>query len=109
MKSIPDNEYNDRIVTLQELTSDTYKTRVHNENRNHDYRKFAVNRKECNVVIKQNIEKSHLVTNFKSNDFLPDAGLILNNQLDMLCEHNKFYVLCTCVFFIPEYNTQLLM
>lgn len=55
MKSIPDDDYWSYTATMQELSNHIYKSRVAAENRNHDYSKFAVNKSECNIVIKQNI------------------------------------------------------
>ena len=108
MGSIPDPKYNDRVATLSELRGHTYKQRVNTENRNHDYTKFAVTREECSIVIGQNIEKGWRILNANPDDILPDSGFILDRQLDMLSEHEKLYVLCTCVFFIAEYNPRLL-
>lgn len=34
---------------------------VNRENRNHDYRRFAANRGECNIVIQQNIDKARCI------------------------------------------------
>ena len=108
MTSIPDPEYNDRVAALTELCGHTYKKRVNTENRNHDYSKFAVTREECNIVIGQNIEKGWRMLNANPDNILPNASLILDRQIDMLSEHEKLYVLCTCVFFIAEYNPRLL-
>jgi len=58
MKSIPDEEYDSYTVSMDELIAKSYKQRVNRENRNHDYSKFAINKRECNVVIHQNINKS---------------------------------------------------
>jgi len=93
---------------LEELCGHTYKQRVNTENRNHDYSKFAATREECSIVIGQNIEKGWHILNASPDDILPDSGLILDRQLDMLSEYEKLYVLCTCVFFIAEYNPRLL-
>jgi len=108
MSNIPDSEYNDRVATLDELRNHTYKQRVNQENRNHDYSKFAATRKECSIVIGQNIEKGWRIINTNPNDVLPDTGMILDKQLDCLSDFEKVYVLCTCVFFIVEYNPNLL-
>jgi hypothetical protein len=108
MKSIPDPEYDERTATLNELRGHTYKQRVNAENRNHDYSKYAVTREECSIVIRQNIEKEWHILAVSPDDILPDVGLILNKQLDMLREKEMVYVLCTCVLFIAEYNPQLL-
>jgi len=110
MKSIPDDIYNSCYATIVELKKGTYKQRVNQENRNKDYRKFATTRDECNIVIKQNIEKSwYILGKLNSkNDILPDSVEILNEQLDSLSIAGKIYVLCTCVFFIAEYNPEFL-
>lgn len=61
MKAIPDDDYFSYTADINELKARSYKARVNSENRNHDYTKFAVNRKECNIVIKQNIEKAYML------------------------------------------------
>jgi hypothetical protein len=108
LKSIPDREYKDRFATLDELKNKKYKERVNKENRNRDYSKFAVNRKECNIVIKQNIEKGQYISRENEINIVPDGGKILKNQLETLKTRETLYVLCTCVYFIPEYNPNLL-
>jgi len=113
MNSIPDYAYSERIATLDELCDGAYKKRVNKENRNRDYRKFAVNREECNVVISQNIEKAwHILATSSSDILAMDSALgkqLLSKQLEILDEKRQIYVLCTCVFFIAEYNPKLLM
>ena len=112
MKSIPDPNYNDYIVTLQELHEGSYKQRVNQENRNRDYKKFAATREECNIVIQQNIDKAWYIADLERMDgqihSLPDFLNILNKQLDLLTQENLISVLCTCVFYISEYNPKLL-
>jgi len=108
MRSIPDAEYNKRIATLDELRNRTYKQRVNAENRDRDYSKFAVTREDCTTVIAQNIEKGWHILCVNPDMLLPDGVLILERQLDMLREDEKLHVLCTCVFFIAEYNSELL-
>ena len=82
------------------------------ENRNHDYSKFAVNKSECNIVIKQNIEKAWKIVkddiSFKYERILPDPADVLGIQLKKLKEDNALFVLCTCVFYIPDYNSKLI-
>lgn len=84
-----------------------YKACVQAVNRNHDYTKFAVDRAECNMVIKQNIEKAFLITeqNNIGTKVLPDEIEVLNKQLKKLKDDSELYVLCTCVFYIAEYNS----
>ena len=108
MSSIPDPGYNERVTTMSELQGRKYKQRVNAENRNRNYSKFAITRDECNTVIKQNIEKGQRIINANPDSVLPDTGLILDKQLEMLSELEQVYVLCTCVFFIAEYNPVLL-
>lgn len=114
MKSIPDEEYESYIVTMDELIAKKYKQRVNYENRNHDYSKFAVNISECNTVICQNIDKSWklcgLQRTFNNEDTdLPDSNEILQNQLLKMNLKNELAVLCTCVFYIVDYNAKLIL
>lgn len=113
MKSIPDEDYNNYIVSMKELLSGTYKQRVNRENRNHDYRKFAVDKSECNTVIKQNIEKAWLIAETVRvvdgiTQLVPASAEILKQQLKKMEEQQLLSVLCTCVFYIADYNPDLL-
>ncbi|MDR3601631.1 MAG: hypothetical protein P4L49_14315 [Desulfosporosinus sp.] len=109
MSSIPDDRYNDYVATLDELREGIYKIRVNRENRNHDYRKFAVNLEECNVVIQQNISKAQRIIHEETDlEYIPEQAHILKAQLDLLSEEHKVAVLSTCPFFIPDYNPALI-
>jgi hypothetical protein len=104
-------DYNSYTASLDELRQRMYKQRVNRENRNHDYTKFAVTRAECNSVIKQNLEKAWLLTDttHSINDAEPpDSGDILKAQLKNMEERQFISVLCTCVFYIVDYNPNLL-
>lgn len=79
---------------------------VHNMCRNGDYAKFAVDKEECSIVIKQNINKAQSMV--MSDEDLPDSIAILNKQLDLLSAKNYISVLCTCVFYIVEYNSDFI-
>lgn len=107
LKSIPDNEYNERIVDINELLSHSYKTRVNHENRDHDYTKFAINRKECNIIIRQNLLKGKMISNDMTDDIVANMLCILNTQLQELVERKRLYVLCTCVYYIADFNSKL--
>jgi len=104
MKSIPDTDFDSYIATMDELRARSYKTRVHIENRKQDYRKFAVNKKECDTVIRQNTNKARLITGLG----LPGAGDILEAQVLKIKNEQAVAVLCTCVFYIEEYNPALI-
>ena len=108
MESIPDNNYFNRCATIEELKKGEYKSRVNKENRNHDYTKFAINREECNIVIKQNIQKGFLITDAIYGLQLPDLNKILINQINSIETLKKLFVLCTCVYYIAEYNPDFL-
>ena len=58
MQDISDAHYNAYFAQKSELVEGIYKKRVNQENRNGDYRKFAVTREECSSVIQQNLEKA---------------------------------------------------
>lgn len=112
MKSIPDPEYDSYTVSLEELTNHTYKGRVNRENRNHDYRKFGVGKNENDIVIRQNIAKAWRIAKSGVSDpppiTPPEAEDVLRQQLEMLSTMNILSVLCTCVFYIADYNPNLL-
>ena len=109
MKSIPDKDYNDCTVSLDELIEGTYKQRVNRENRNRNYSKFAVNREECNIVIQQNIDKARGILGSgqeAGTDHLlfPDLFEVLKQQLFKVEADKVIPVLCTCALYIVEYN-----
>lgn len=113
MKSIPDEEYYQYTASLEELRNRKYKERVTRENRNHSYVKFAVTKEECNIVIGQNIKKGWIVT--RAGELvdgmiriLPNSVDILKAQIRNLEEQQLVSVLCTCVFYIVDYNPALL-
>lgn len=110
MSAIPDPAYNDRSAALAELFKGSYKSRVNQENRNHDYRKFAVSRRECSIVIRQNIEKAWWLLGEGANPVLlpPEQSRILHLQLYLLSAEERISVLSTCPFFIADYNPALL-
>lgn len=111
MKSIPDPDFDTYTASLEELKDRKYKKRVNQENRNHDYNKFATSRSECNTVIRQHIAKAWNLLSSSDNTTLfdpPSAIEILEKQLSALDTLKKVYVLCTCCFYIAEYNADLL-
>lgn len=113
MKRIPDPDYNSYSASLLELRQHKYKQRVNRENRDHSYSKFAASRSECTCVIRQNIEKAWwLIGELKPNDSQayssPDTLEVLKKQLAMLDSISSVSVLCTCVFYISDYNPAFL-
>lgn len=110
MKSIPDPDYNSYAASLQELYKKEYKDRVNEECRNTAFEAFAVDKAECNIVIRQNIEKAFLLTGEECNDekIMPEGISILDAQLEKLENEKLVAVLSTCVFYIVEYNPTLI-
>lgn len=113
MKSIPDEDYNSYTASLEELRQHKYKERVNRENRDHNYTKFAAAKEECSIVIRQNIDKAWLLTETARlvddlSQLLPDSVKILKSQLIKMEEEQMLSVLCTCAFYIAEYNPSFL-
>jgi hypothetical protein len=109
MASIPDPNFDSYCATLDELIAGEYKARVNRENRNRDYRKFAATKDECDIVIAQNINKARrIVDGDPVDDSNPSQPELLSAQLNFIRNTKRVAVLCTCVFFIPEYNPILL-
>ena len=111
MKAIPDPDFNKYEVSLTELQHKSYKARVQNENRDHDYRKFAKDLNECSTVILQNVEKALLITSNPISDqlFRPSDLEILDTQVRKIQKENRLFVLCTCGFYIIDYNPDLII
>ena len=107
MDSIPDNKYNNYTVALEVLKDKKFKQNVHDLCRDGDYRKFASTKRECNIVIKQNLIKSKSLINDETKDF-PDLISVLENQLKLLKDKGIISVLCTCILYIAEYNSNLI-
>lgn len=109
MGAIPDPDYEQRTASLDELKAGTYKQRVYVKNRNHDYTKFATDKQECTTVIAQNMKKVwHMLGTQQSDAYPPQTAEILERQLSYLQEQNWIHVLCTCAFYIADYNPELL-
>lgn len=114
MKDIPDAAYDSYTATLEELRNRKYKERVNRENRNHNYSKFATTKEECSTVIQQNIDKAWLLSETERvvdgiTQILPDASAVLKAQLRKMEEDQLISILCTCVFYIADYNPNLLV
>lgn len=116
LKSIPDETYFERKAFLSELKDKKYKSRVQKETRGNSYNKFAKNKEEYRIVILQNLRKA-LFLIYKQvieyEDVLSylnsvDFNIILQEQLHNLEEQRFVYVVCTCIFFIADYDKKLL-
>lgn len=108
MKTIPDPEYYTYTVSLSDLRTHQYKKQV--SRITGDQRKFAQTKVECSAVIQQNIEKSRRLTGQeeRNKNLSPDQEEILDAQILALAETGLIYVLCTCPFYIVDYNPNLI-
>lgn len=110
MAYIPDPNFDFYYALMDEMFAHKYKSRVCQEGRNHDYRKFATSREECNIVIRQNMSKVWRISGGKTKlgDQTPAQIKILNTQLKYIENDRQVAILSTCAFFIPEYNPKLI-
>ncbi len=112
MKSIPDKDYDSYTASIDELRNKRYKDRVRMESRGHDYSKFAVDKNECDIVIRQNYRKACIICGDDPTDKGMPASFergdqLLKKQTEMLDREDRLFVLCTCVFYILDYNPGL--
>lgn len=108
LKSLPDANYDERFASMDELRHKAYKQRVQNEKYAKNYQLCASNRKTCNIVIHQNIEKALYLTHSLNNNSPFNQSAILESELNWIASESKVPVLCTCCFFIPEYQPALI-
>lgn len=101
MKSIPDLYFYKYVVREEEIIN--YKSIVNKIC--HDYRKFAKCKLEFNIVIKDNYDKAKQIIDKANYD---DIALLEKQCIKLENEHN-IYVLCTCCFYILDYNPKLVL
>ncbi len=104
LKSLPDYEYNDRVVSLENLNGKNYKKLV---NTSTCLRKNNITNINLCYIIMQNYIKAQRITN--SNGQLIDHNKILNSQLSLKKERNEIYVLSTFPFIAIDYNYEKTM
>ena len=85
LKSLPDANYDERFASMDELRRKAYKQRVQNEK----YAKklstlCASNRKTCNIVIHQNIEKALYLTHSLNNNSPFNQSAISESELNWI-------------------------
>ena len=110
LRSLPDSEYNNRTVSMEELERRSYKVRVRDECLC-NFRDYAQSKEECNTVIRQNLQKALYITGKRSDEYfyLPPSLDILSAQVHKMDRDGILYVLCTCVFYIIDYNPKLIV
>ena len=109
MKSIPDKDFYSYEIDVTDVqVRGKYKDIVKKLCRCGSFDAFfnrIKNRAQCTVLIKQNIDKARLMTygNIESKG-VPAQNDILQAELKYWEQCGKIKVLCTCVFFIADYN-----
>ena len=113
-KPLPDQDYKNRKCNVTDISK--YKSTVGSETKFHDYRKF--NRTLLQDIITHNFKKASFIISNKYELDNSELNLLAHNinQIDIAKQQNLFsknstgfiFVLCTCLFFITDYNTNLL-
>jgi len=107
MKNIPDDFFNSYVVAVSDIGS--FKARVQ-KNFQPDPSKFAVRKDEVDIVIRQNINKARLISDMsiRNENKPPDSLRILMAQLEKVNDERAVAVLCTSIFYIVDYNSNLI-
>lgn len=110
----PDNDYKDRICKVEDIA--VYKNTVGQETKHQDIRKFS--RAMFQQITIHNIKKSSFIVSNKydlnDSEILDYCEYIDSQEIaKMQNVHSSgaeqfIYVLCTCLFFISDYNRNLL-
>lgn len=120
MKSIPDPDYFVYTVNFRDLNSSKYKQAVKHICRI-PYKRFAESKEECDIIIYMNLQKAGLLINSPNSTNISadseqisnlirftDTAQILESQLNALQQKNILHALCTCIFYIADYNPALI-
>ena len=99
LETLPDPNYNNRTISLEELNGKKYKRIV---NLSTCLKKNKITKKDMCYIIMHNYNKSKLITHKKNNDI--NYMDILNSQLKLKNKENKIYVLSTFPLITFDYN-----
>jgi len=111
IKSVPDPDYDNYYASLSELKDHHYKTRVHNESIISNRKDFVADKENCNAIIRQNLDKAWQLIGSPdelSREPSPEQIDILKKQIDLLENKDLVAVLNTCIFYIVDYNPELI-
>lgn len=108
-KTLPDKDYNSYDIAFDEIKNFKH---IVGKLRNDNYHKYAQNREECNILIKCNINKANKIC---CKDIFSDTSHCSNRMAEILQAELKYFetknaisILCTCVFYIYDYNKALI-
>lgn len=104
LEKLPDPNYNDRTISLENLNGATYKKLV---NTTTCIKKNKFNEVDISYIIMHNYNKAKYITGNKSKEV--DYKEILNTQLKLKKEQNKIYVLSTIALLPIDYNYEKTM
>lgn len=104
LEKLPDPNYNDRTISLENLNGTTYKKLV---NTTTCIKKNKFNEVDISYIIMHNYNKAKYITGNKSKEV--DYKEILNTQLKLKKEQNKIYVLSTIALLPIDYNYEKTM
>lgn len=99
LENLPDNNYNDRVISLEHLNGKSYKKLVNKVTCLH---KNNITKKDLCYIIMHNYTKAQKIIN--SNDKLVDYNKILISQLKLKKSKNEIYVLSTFPLITIDYN-----
>ena len=110
MKSIPDPDYDSYEVSADEIYErGRYKSSVKKlcgcSSFDNFFRRIKT-REQCGLLIRQNLNKAKLLVNFDiTATNVLEQKHILGAELACWENEEKIKVVCTCVFFIVDYNS----
>ncbi len=99
-----DVDYLDRVVSLVDINK--YKKIVNGFTQ--DPTKLGKTKSGMNKIILQNIEKASIITKSAKFSYYQSLEQILIVQLEKLEKEKQLFVLCTCLFFIVDYDSKLI-
>ncbi|MFI3326975.1 MAG: hypothetical protein R3Y35_12525 [Clostridia bacterium] len=99
-----DIEFMDRTVNINDLMN--YKEIVNSFIG--DPNKLGKTKDNMSKIILQNLEKANNIIQTTDFTYYPEFSKILDVQLDKIALDNELFVLCTCIFFIADYDKNLL-
>lgn len=102
LETLPDIQYNDRVIELEGLNGKSYKKLV---NKKTCLRKNNISTKDLCFIIYHNYVKAKIIT--KENNNIIDYDKLLKCQLKLKKEKNLLYVLSTFPLITIDYNYDL--
>ena len=104
LESLPDDKYNDRMVSLDGLNGKKYKKMV---NLSTCLRKNKISNRDLCFIIMHNYNKCQFITNNDSNNI--DYKSVLKKQIKLKNSDNKIFILSTFALIPFDYNFEKTM